>query len=154
MPCLNKLCELEWIAIGSIGTFLLAIAAFITLAIQGRQFKKLRIDENERQFKTSSITLITKFDKDFQKLGVYRFDIGNIVIDNKVIETNKLDFSLLETQAGEMFDFLDTLGYSVREKYIKTDVVHQYFHYWFHITLCAIIYSYQGIIWLWRNSME
>ena len=122
------LCQWDWTAIGTLS---LVIAAFVTLGVQLWQFKKLRKDESERAFKNSSVTLITKFDKDFNKLEDCRFEVSNVILEKKILDSDELDFKMIEYWVGDIFDFFDTLGFFVREGYIKAEVVHQYFYHWF-----------------------
>ena len=132
MFCLDNLSELQWIAIGSIGTFVLAIAAFISLFVQSKQFKKTRADENERAFINSSVQLITDFDRQFQELADTRSDVAKIIITNKILEADKIEkFEHFDNQLDDIYDFFDTLGFFVVENYIKAEVVHQYFYHWF-----------------------
>jgi len=132
MFCLNNFSELQWIAIGSIGTFVLAIAAFISLFVQSKQFRKTRADENERAFKNSSVQLITDFDRQFQELADTRSEIAKIIIVNKILESDKIEkYERFDNQLDDIYDFFDTLGFFVIENYIKAEVVHQYFYHWF-----------------------
>jgi hypothetical protein len=126
--CLSNLTQWDWTAIGTLS---LAIGAFVTLFAQKRQFQKLRADENERNFKNSSITLITKFDKDFNKIEDCRFEVSQLMLQKNMLDPEKFDFKLIEYWAGDIFDFFDTLGFFVREEYLKPEVVHQYFYHWF-----------------------
>ncbi len=121
-------CQLDWTAIG---TILLAIAAFASMGQQWRQFKKLRADDSERAFKNSSVTLITDFDKQFDDLIDERIKVAKIIIENKILENPSFDFSILQNRMDDIYDFFDTLGYFVEQKYIKPEVVHQYFYHWF-----------------------
>ena len=126
--CLPNSTQWDWTAIGTLS---LAIVAFVTLWVQLWQFKKLQADEHERAFKNSSIMLITKFDKDFNKLEDCRFEVSNLIIEKKTLDSDNLDYKIFEYWVGDIFDFFDTLGYFVREEYIKAEVVHQYFYHWF-----------------------
>ncbi len=124
--------ELNWIALGTIGTFLLAIAAFVTLYVQGRQFRKMRTDENERAFKNSSVQLITDFDRQFRKLDDLRSEASDVIVKNNVLKAELIeDYSALKDIMCEVYDFFDTLGFYVENGYIKPEVVHQYFYHWF-----------------------
>jgi hypothetical protein len=144
MFCLT---DSQWIAIGSIGTFLLAIAAFITLYFQNKQFKKARRDENERAFKNSSVQLITDFDKQFQDLENLRSETANTITGHGILEKGLIEnYNDLKIGLEELYDFFDTLGFFVAENYIKAEVVHQYFHYWFeHYYAFFVMYNVKSV---------
>jgi len=129
---LSNLTELDWVAFGSIATFILAIAAFMTLYIQRWQFRKMRADESERAFKNSSVQLIIDFDKGFQDLEEYRKEASTLIIEHKILDgTSIKNYSALKNGLEEIYDFFDTLGFYVEEKYIKAEIVHHYFDHWF-----------------------
>jgi hypothetical protein len=131
--CLSNLTELDWIAIGSIATSLMAVATFITLIYQRWQFRKTRTDENERELKNSSVQLILDFGKEFQELEECRKDVSRTIIEHKVLEDTEIrNYSTLKNFGLEdIYDFFDTLGFYVQEKYIKAEIVHHYFDHWF-----------------------
>lgn len=132
MVCLNIITELDWVAIGSLANFLLAITAFLALYMQNMQFKKMRADENERAFKNSSVQLIIDFDKQFQELDE-RNRVAKFILNNKILEGSEIkDYASFKNAFDEIYDFFDTLGFYVIEGYIKAELVHQYFYHWFY----------------------
>lgn len=121
-----------WVAIGSIANLAVALAAFIAILAQRKQFEKQRADENERSFKDSSVHLILSFDENFIDLGDTRHEIAELVIRYDVLNKSVIDnYSAYKGAFEEIYDFFDSIGFFIREGYIKPEVVYHYFYYWF-----------------------
>jgi len=123
---------MDWVAIGAIGNLTVVIVAATTLIIQNKQFRKTRADEKERSFKDSSVQLILSFDEQFVDLTDLRLEISTLVLRHDVLKKSVIDnYAAYKGAFEEIYDFFDTLGFYVREEYIKAEVVYQYFYYWF-----------------------
>jgi len=149
--CQSHSIEWDWTAIG---TLLLVFATFFAIYIQNSLFKKQRVDDNERAFKTSSVTLITDFDSQFTDLIESRIKVAKIIIKDKILEKDTFNYEILDKRMDDIYDFFDTLGYLVDQQYIKADLVHQYFNYWFSryyefYQLCEIkkLSKYGDTVW-------
>jgi hypothetical protein len=134
--CLNNSTSWEeWTAVGTLIlaalTLALAIAAFLAIYSQKSQFRKQRIDDNERAFKNNSVILIANFEKQFDELENYRIEVAKAIIDNKLLEKDSFDYGIIDKRMDKIYDLFDTLGYFVDQEYIKADVAHQFFDYWF-----------------------
>lgn len=123
---------MNWNAIGSMANLTLAIAAFITLIVQRKQFLKLRADEKERGYKDSSVQLILNLDEQFIDLAELRLEIASLIIKYDILNRSVIDnYSSFKGAFEEIYDFFDILGFYVKEEYIKAEIVYQYFYYWF-----------------------
>ena len=124
--------EILWIAASAVATFLLAIVAIATLWFQNRQFKISREEEKERNFKNSSVQLILNFDAQFVDLQDFRFEAANHIINTKILNGSVIHkYDSFNGNLEEIYDFFDTLGFFIKQDYIKAEVVHNYFYYWF-----------------------
>jgi hypothetical protein len=60
-----------------------------------------------------------------------RQEMAKIIINNKVLEHESFDYSLLQNKIDNIYDLFDTIGFFVKNKFMKADVAHEYFDYWF-----------------------
>jgi hypothetical protein len=138
--------DAHWTAIG---TLALAALTFITLAVsivynqtiisQAKESSADQLDllrtqlaaENENAYKYNSVRLILAFDEQFEDLIETRAEAARVIIDNNILERGPLKPKELDDLLDDVYDLFDTIGYFIKNKYIKTDVAHEYFHHWF-----------------------
>jgi hypothetical protein len=133
----------------AIGTMALAVISFLAIGVQiywNRKVLKESRDtalsqinllqnqlkaENENSFKYSSVKLAQIFEAQFQDLTETRMESATLILQHKYLDQDSIDYVPIKEKMDDIFDFFDTIGYFVRHMYMKAEVGHQYFDYWF-----------------------
>lgn len=133
----------------AVGTMALAVITFFAIAVQIYWNRRV-LDEsrssalaqmtllqnqlqaqNENSFKFTSVKLAEIFEAQFQDLVETRKECSSIILQNHYLEKNSIDYFPIKEKIDDIYDLFDTIGYFVRHMYIKAEVAHQYFDYWF-----------------------
>jgi hypothetical protein len=133
----------------AIGTMTLAVITFFAIGVQiywnRRVLNESRSSaltqmtllqnqlqaQNENSFKFTSVKLAEIFEVQFQDLIQTRKECSSLILQNHSLDQNSIDYSPIKEKIDDIYDLFDTIGYFVRHKYIKAEVAHQYFDYWF-----------------------
>ena len=123
-----------------------AIAVGVQIYWNGRTLKQSRLiseqqlaalrsqlaSDNENAFKYSSIQLATKMDEDFDDLEEQRVKIGAFLKESNLLDGGLVqNYNHIRDELSAVLDIFDTVGYFVKNNYLKAEVAHEYFHYWF-----------------------
>lgn len=146
---------------GLAGAVLTSIITVIVLlagyAIQFYLFKEQIKVLREEAFKTNSIKLSFDLSNEFEnELDDDRTEVGKFIINKKVLDRDFITDKEYEEISGNIeniIDFFDTLGFYIRNNYIKTDLVWTNFYYWFN-NYYELYQKYKIIGFRFQNSPQ
>jgi hypothetical protein len=131
------------------GTIALAALTVIAIVVQiiynqkvirmGKESSKEQLDaistqlnaQNENSYKYTSVKLVLAFDEQFEDMVETRAKAAEIIIDNNILERGPLKPGEMNNRMDDIYDLYDTIGFFIKNKYIKAEVAHEYFHHWF-----------------------
>ncbi len=119
------------------------LTAIILLWGYGRQidlFKSKLPTSNEIAARSSSVTLILKLEDQFTDLEDERSLVSTRILNSKLLDTILTDYeSQVGAECEDIFDFFDTLGFLVNNKYLDAEVAWHYFDHWFQLYYSLLV---------------
>ena len=111
-----------------------------------------------RAFKNSSVQLILDFGKEFEDMEDYRKAVSKFIISSNILDEGDIkplfDFERVRIRRYLWF-FLIRLGFLFQEEYLKADIVHHYFDFWFrNYYQFYQQYKNKATFGLWVDCME